>query len=127
MPDAHAPFPFRHRCLRSGNCCSRPGGQVRVTPDDARHIADHLGMTEAAFRSRYVDVRGDRLAAGPTSACVFLEGGRPSRCTIYPVRPERCRSWPYWEELRDPTERAAAFRVCPGLEALDAAERDTGD
>ena len=114
-------YPFRHRCLRSGNCCSRPGGQVRVSAADVGRIAAHLEMSEAGFRSRYLAARGDRLAEGASSACIFLEAG-PSRCRIYPVRPERCRSWPFWDELRDPAERAAAFRVCPGLEPIPDAD-----
>ena len=39
-------FSFRFTCKRSGNCCSIPGGIVRVTDADVRNIAVHLGMSE---------------------------------------------------------------------------------
>ena len=109
-------FPFRFRCRRSGNCCARPEGVVRVTPEDVARIAAHLAMSETAFRSRYVAASGDRLAEGFGSRCVFLADGRHATCTIYPARPERCRTWPFWDEHRDPATLAAAARICPGIE-----------
>jgi Fe-S-cluster containining protein len=117
---ASHPFPFRFRCRRSGNCCARPEGVVRVTPEDVERMAAHLGMDEAGFRSRYVAAAGDRLAEGLGQRCVFLEDGREAHCRIYPVRPERCRTWPFWPELRDsPEALRAARRLCPGIEPRD--------
>jgi hypothetical protein len=112
--------PFRFRCRRSGNCCARPEGVVRVGPADVERMARHLGLPEPAFRSRYVAASGDRLAEGLGGRCVFLEGGGEARCGVYPVRPERCRSWPFWPELRDsPDALREACRLCPGIELAD--------
>lgn len=87
-----------------------------VTPDDVARLAAHLGLEEPAFRSRYLAARGDRLAEGLGGRCVFLEDGRETACRVYPVRPERCRTWPFWPELqRDPRALRAARRLCPGL------------
>jgi Fe-S-cluster containining protein len=114
-PDPAA-FPFRFRCRRSGNCCARPAGVVRVGDADVRAIAAHLGMAERAFRSRYVAAGGDRLAEGLGGRCPFLADGGEATCTIYPVRPHRCRTWPYWPELlASPELLAQARRTCPGL------------
>lgn len=125
------PFPFHFRCQRSGNCCARPEGTVRVGPDDVTRIAAHLGSSEAAVYSRFVATSGDRLAEGLGGRCVFLEDGRHAACGIYPVRPERCRTWPYWEEHRKPAELAEAARLCPGItlsgETDDARAADDPD
>lgn len=92
---------------------------MRVGADDVTRIAAHLGLSEAAFRSRYVAASGDRLAEGLGGRCVFLEDGPESRCGIYPVRPGPCRSWPFWEELRDsPEALEEACRMCPGIERV---------
>jgi Fe-S-cluster containining protein len=92
---------------------------VRVGPEDVTRIAAHLGLSESAFRSRYVAARGDRLAEGLGGRCVFLEDGRETSCRIHPVRPERCRSWPFWPELRDsPEELDEACRLCPGIDRV---------
>lgn len=110
-------FPFHFRCQRSGNCCSRPDGRVRVGPDDVLRIAGHLGLGVEGFRSRYVAVSGDRLVEGVGGRCPFLEDGRTTRCTIYAARPQACRSWPFWDALRDsPEELRQARRLCPGID-----------
>lgn len=109
-------FPFRFACRRSGNCCARPEGVVRVAPDEVRRLAAFLGLSEPAFRSRHLAASGDRLAEGLGGRCVFLEDGREARCGVYPVRPERCRTWPFWPELRDdPQALREARRLCPGI------------
>ncbi len=114
--DAPADYPFTFACRRSGNCCAVPGGVVRVTADDVAAIAAHLGLSAAAVRSRYVAASGDRLVDGFGSRCVFLADGAEASCTIYPVRPQKCRDWPYWPELRDdPQLLAKALRTCPGM------------
>jgi len=90
---------------------------VRVTPADISLIADHLHMSEAGVRARFVAARGDRLIDGPGGRCPFLEDGRETRCGIYAVRPQKCRDWPYWEEfLADPGALRDAARLCPGIE-----------
>lgn len=116
-------WPFDFACRRSGNCCAQPGGMVRVDAARIAAMAAHLGVSEAGFRSRYVAPSGDRLVDGLGGRCVFLDDGREAGCRVYPVRPERCRSWPFWAELRDDAAlRAEAERLCPGI-----APRPAGD
>ncbi len=110
-------YPFSFRCRRSGNCCARPGGFVRVGVEDVAAIAGHLGMSEEGVRARYLTLSGDRLRDGPGGRCVFLEDGAQAGCGIYAVRPERCRTWPFWPELLESDDaRAQAERLCPGIE-----------
>ena len=116
MSESGDEYPFTFTGRRSGNCCSRPGGMVRVSPAEARAIASHLEMSEAGFRSRYLTPSGDRLKEGISSCCVFLQDGREAGCSIYPVRPQNCGTWPYWPDLRDSEEALQqALRLCPGL------------
>ncbi|MCR9243797.1 MAG: YkgJ family cysteine cluster protein [bacterium] len=114
-----ADFPFEFACRRSGNCCAIPGGVVRVDDADVRAIAAYLGMSAEAVRSRFVHRDGDRLLDGLGSRCVFLgEGERAgeAHCTVYPVRPQKCRDWPFWPEaLERPELLAAMQRRCPGI------------
>lgn len=94
-----------------------PGGVVRVGDADIAAIASHLALTEAACRSRFVAPGGDRLVDGPSHACVFLLDGAETSCAIYPVRPERCRTWPFWPELlADPEVLRRAAARCPGIQ-----------
>ena len=115
--ETRAGYPFRWACKRSGNCCAIPGGFVRVTAAEATAIAAHLGLTEAAFRSRYVQPDGERLKDGFGNRCVFLADGAPAGCSIYAVRPAKCRSFPFWPELlTDVRLRELLQRTCPGIE-----------
>jgi len=77
-------------------------------------------MSEAAAKARFVAAIGDRLIDGAGGRCPFLEDGRETSCRIYAVRPQKCRSWPYWEEfLHDPLALRGAARLCPGIELSD--------
>ena len=116
MSHDEAAFPFTFRCRRSGNCCAIPGGIVRITAAERAAIAAHLGMTEAAFTSRYVQPGSDRLKDGLGGRCVFLQDGAEASCAIHPVRPAKCRQWPFWPEvLEDPALQVLVLRTCPGI------------
>lgn len=116
-PERRSGFAFSFHCQRSGNCCARPGGVVRVDPAEVEAIAAFIGLSPAGFGGRYLAVGGDRLRQGPDQRCVFLEGGREASCAIHPVRPLQCRDWPFWPEMRDPERWRAAMRFCPGITA----------
>ena len=117
MSETRDGFPFTWACKRSGNCCAIPGGFVRVTADEASAIASHLGLELAAFRSRYLQPDGARLKEGLGNRCVFLQDGKPAGCSIYPARPAKCRSFPFWPELlTDPSLLTRIQRTCPGIE-----------
>lgn len=115
-------FPFAFACQRSGNCCSIPGGHVRVDASEAAVIAAFLGVDEATFRRRFVKQDGHTLQDGMGSRCVFLKDGPHVECSIYSVRPQQCRTWPFWPEaLADPQMLASMRRTCPGIVDLPAA------
>lgn len=110
-------YPFRFACRRSGNCCAIPGGIVRVTAAEAAAIAAFLGLSVDAFASRHLQPDGVRLKDGFGNRCVFLQDGAQASCGIYPVRPHKCRQWPFWPEvLTDPELLALVQRTCPGIE-----------
>jgi Fe-S-cluster containining protein len=115
-PESRPGFPFAFACKRSGNCCSIPGGRVRVDAEEAVDIAAFLGLDEAAFRTLFVQPDGVTLKAGLGNRCVFLHDGPQVACSIYPVRPHKCRTWPFWPEALADTELLAFMRrVCPGI------------
>lgn len=109
-------FPFAFACRRSGNCCAIPGGFVRVTDAEQLQIAFRLGLDLAAFRSRYLAADGQTLKDGLGHRCVFLQDGREAGCSIYEARPQKCREWPFWPEVRtDEKLRELVLRTCPGI------------
>jgi Fe-S-cluster containining protein len=106
---------LRFRCTRCGHCCTGAPGFVWVTDDEVRAIADHLGEDQERFRSFYTRrlPRGRSLREKVNGDCVFFEAGRG--CTIYPVRPRQCRTWPFWESnVRSPEAWEGTCEICPG-------------
>lgn len=100
-------------CRRCGACC-RIEGIVRLQEADPAKIAAHLGMSEADFIANETELSPDRrclvLKDRPDGACAML--GPDNRCRIYPVRPEKCRTFPYeWTN-----EESTAY--CPGLSGM---------
>jgi Fe-S-cluster containining protein len=103
------------QCTRCGKCCTGAPGYVWVSDDDVREIA--------AFRGEALDqVLGlyTRPAAGRRSLrerangdCVFWD--RQAGCTIYPVRPPQCRTFPFWKShVASPQSWQELRQDCPG-------------
>jgi len=45
--------------------------------------------------------------------CIFFD--RRQGCTIYPVRPRQCRTWPFWDSnIRTPDAWRQTCEICPG-------------
>lgn len=103
--------PFR--CRKCGACCRIPG-IVRLDEKNISEISAALGMSEEDFTRDETVLSPDRtclvLKDRPDGACAMLDDA--GRCRIYPVRPEKCRTFPYeW------TNRESA-KYCPGLAEL---------
>ncbi len=113
---------LKFECTQCGNCCTGAPGYVFVTRDEIERIAEFLGRPPGAgLPAKYLRKvgRGYSLTEDKTSGdCCFLKTGRNGRrsCSIYPVRPIQCRTWPFWDtNLESADEWAAAARDCPGM------------
>jgi Fe-S-cluster containining protein len=103
------------RCTRCGNCCTGEPGYVWVTAEEIAAIAAYREEPEEQVIALYTKVatRGRSLRERANGDCVFFESGKG--CTIYPVRPRQCRTWPFWEtNLRTPETWRRTQRSCPG-------------
>jgi len=111
-------------CTQCGNCCTGPPGYVWFTPQEADRIAAYLGITPAAFHRQYAhqidsqwSLNEHKTAYGHD--CVFLKRDDAGKalCSIYSVRPQQCRTWPFWHEnLQTHAAWQRAARTCPGID-----------
>ncbi|MEQ9319974.1 MAG: YkgJ family cysteine cluster protein [Polyangiaceae bacterium] len=73
-------------------------------------------MDEAAFEHEYVRRKGLRrtLYERFDGDCVLFD--KETRgCTVYPVRPTQCRTWPFWERNVESAEAwEETCQQCPG-------------
>ncbi|MEM7260477.1 MAG: YkgJ family cysteine cluster protein [Planctomycetota bacterium] len=99
-------------CTQCGKCC-RVEGYVWVDAEAVREIAAYLGLSDEEFGKRYVRrvKRRHSLIEKPNLECIFWDNG----CTIYPVRPVQCRTFPFWREnLQNPDAWDEVTEECPG-------------
>jgi Fe-S-cluster containining protein len=106
---------LRFRCTRCGNCCTGAPGYVWVEPEEIEAIAEFRREALPEFEGVYTRlVLGERsLREKANGDCVFYD--REQGCTIYPVRPKQCRTWPFWESnVKTPKAWERTCQVCPG-------------
>jgi Fe-S-cluster containining protein len=106
---------LRFRCTRCGNCCTGAPGFVWVNDEETRAIAEHRGEPLEEFVAIYTRTasRGRSLREKLNGDCIFYD--REAGCTIYPVRPRQCRTWPFWtSNVSSPEAWEETCAVCPG-------------
>jgi Fe-S-cluster containining protein len=106
---------LRFSCTMCGDCCTGEPGHVWVDDDDLAAIAEYRGETIEEVRGLYTRLarRGRALREKANGDCVFYD--RQKGCTIYPVRPPQCRTWPFWESnVASPETWRRTCEVCPG-------------
>ena len=87
-------------CSQCGNCCGGFPGYVWVTAEEIQNIAAFLDMSVDQFQDQYTIKVGKRrsLIEKKHYDCIFLErNGEKGGCSIYSVRPQQCRTWPFWK------------------------------
>jgi len=113
-------------CTGCGVCCSGPAeGYVWLTDKEIIQIAHFLNISPTEMKRRYVRRVGTRRSLKERQDnhdCIFLvpreEGGK--KCSIYPVRPSQCRTWPFWPgNLTSPEDWALAGLRCEGINRGD--------
>jgi len=108
-------------CVQCGGCCSGPGeGYIWVTKQEIKLITDYLRVSSEQLHNKYlrrIGLRRTIIEDPVTKDCIFLkkvEGIK--RCAIYPVRPNQCRTWPFWpENLASQNAWNNAAKKCPGI------------
>jgi uncharacterized protein len=115
MPEPWYHAGLRFQCTRCGHCCTGAPGFVWVNEEEVEAIAEHIGESAEqveAFHTRAVD-RRRTLREKTNGDCVFFD--REKGCTIYPVRPRQCRTWPFWNiNVATPEDWQETQRRCPG-------------
>jgi Fe-S-cluster containining protein len=115
MPEPWYKDGLQFTCTRCGHCCTGPPGYVWVNDEEIAAIADFRGESVAemtALFTRPVD-QSRSLREKANGDCTFYDQDRG--CTIYPVRPRQCRTWPFWESnLHTPQDWRRTCVVCPG-------------
>ncbi|MDB6081531.1 MAG: hypothetical protein JWO53_803 [Chlamydiia bacterium] len=89
---------LKFSCTQCGKCCGGSPGYAWVTEEEIQTIAEYLKISLEEFAKKYlrkVHGRWSLLEYSKTYDCIFL---KEKKCSIYPVRPQQCRTFPWWTE-----------------------------
>ncbi|BBG65711.1 hypothetical protein NNO_1008 [Hydrogenimonas sp.] len=102
----------------AGNCCTGESGYIWVSVQKIPEMAAYLGIGTEEFMQNYLEKSGYRFTLKEREVvegeydCIFFDRAE-RRCTIYPVRPLQCRTFPFWDYFKDHEEELR--NECPGI------------
>jgi Fe-S-cluster containining protein len=102
-------------CTQCGKCCTGAPGFVWVTDEEIAALAAYRKEQVEEFVALHTRrARGRRtLRERANGDCIFYDPKRG--CTVYPVRPAQCRTWPFWESnVESPEAWERTVGICPG-------------
>ena len=138
LADEKAPWyadGLQFTCTQCGNCCTGGPGYVWISEPEIARLAAHLNLTREQTIASYCRLIHGRYSllehrnARGEYDCIFLKEARTESragdqtvvqtrrsCTIYPVRPLQCRTWPFWDSnLSEREIWEAAAKRCHGM------------
>ena len=101
-----------------GACCTGDRGYIWAKYAEIEKMANFLELTIEEFATMYLrkvkwrySIIEKRLDVD-NYACIFFDNNL-KRCTIYPVRPQQCRTFPFWETFKNNITEVK--KECPGV------------
>jgi len=100
-----------------GRCCNGESGNIFVNRDEVEAISRFLRIEASRFTAEYLrkvsyQYSLKEIKADDNYACVFFDN-KKNGCAIYPVRPDQCRTFPFWDYYKD--KPGELSRECPGV------------
>ncbi|HHC11511.1 MAG TPA: YkgJ family cysteine cluster protein [Campylobacterales bacterium] len=101
-----------------GACCTGESGYIWVKYQEIEKMAQFLELTIEEFATMYLRKVKHRYSIiekkidTDNYACIFFDNNI-KQCTIYPVRPLQCRTFPFWEIFKKDIEEVK--KECPGI------------
>lgn len=105
---------IRFECQQCGACCTGDPGIIHVDKEEIVRIAEYNSVSVPDFMDTYLYplTGGYSIREHSDGRCFFYQNG----CTIYPVRPEQCKTFPFWfENLRSIKNWSRISQQCPGI------------
>jgi Fe-S-cluster containining protein len=101
-----------------GNCCTGESGYIYLNAAEMEKIADFLKLSLDAFAQEYLFKSGykfsikEKVVVAGSHDCIFFDR-KINGCSIYPVRPTQCRTFPFWSYFK--THQEELRSECPGV------------
>jgi Fe-S-cluster containining protein len=101
-----------------GACCIGESGYIWAKYAEIEKMANFLELTIEEFATMYLRKVKHRYSLiekkldESNYACIFFDS-TIKQCSIYPVRPYQCRTFPFWEIFKGDIEEVK--KECPGI------------
>ncbi|MBN2738051.1 MAG: YkgJ family cysteine cluster protein [Spirochaetales bacterium] len=119
MIDDFTNIGLRFECTQCSHCCRHDPGYVFMSQNDIDRICAYLKIEEKTFIDTYCKIISFNniykisLIEKPNFDCIFWE---TKGCSIYPVRPLQCQSYPFWRHNIESREKwKEVAKECPGI------------
>jgi len=113
------PYAFNENACKKcgGKCCTGESGNIFASKDELLKIQEFLGLSKEEFQKRFLKKVGFRLSFKELAfedgfACVFFDQEKRN-CSIYQLRPNQCKSFPFWEYFK--THKEELKKECIGI------------
>lgn len=106
----------------NGKCCtSEKPSYLWVNEREIAALSEHLNLSVDEFKKHYLYQVDNEwtvkdLKAKGRYQCVFLDD-ETGKCEIYQVRPEQCKTYPYWNRFKKHPEEL--FRECIAVKNME--------
>lgn len=102
----------------NGNCCIGESGYIWITAMEIQSLALYLNLSIEELKFKYLikigykySIKEVKLASNNFACCFFnLE---KKQCSIYSVRPNQCRTFPFWDYFKENEEEV--YKECPAI------------
>lgn len=115
-------FAFNSKACEScqGKCCIGESGYIWVNPKEITNLIEFLKIDTEKFKENYLKKVGFRYSLNEVEyeggfACVFFDMEKRC-CKVYNVRPNQCRSYPFWEHFKK--NQHEVEKECIGIVSL---------
>ena len=114
----HKQQPLCFECTACGACChGDEESYIETNKSEIEKIRQHLSLSKKHFNKKHVVQYTDGslgIRISNAGRCSLL--GDNNRCSVYPVRPAQCRSYPFWAEvLKNKYTWRSEARRCEGI------------
>ena len=101
-----------------GNCCIGESGYIWITKDEIEKLALFLDKSVEEVKSKSLRKVGYKYSikeyqlSQNNFVCKFFDLTK-KQCSIYNVRPNQCRTFPFWDYFKKNTEEVK--QECPAI------------
>ncbi len=101
-----------------GNCCIGESGYIWISKKEIENLALFLNISIEELGIKYLLKVGykyslkEKKISNNNYACIFFDL-KQKKCSIYDVRPNQCRTFPFWEYFKNNVKEVQ--QECPAI------------